>query len=127
PILAEGRVRFVGDLVAAIVTDRPEQGVDAAELVIVDYEPLPVVVDLDESARNETLLFPEAGTNSALELAFGRTDDFFDGCEVVVRQRIRNPRVAACPLEVRGAAVAWDADGKLHFWNSTQGAHGVRD
>ena len=127
PILADGRVRFVGDLVAAIVTDRPEQGVDAAELVIVDYEPLPVVVDPDDSARNEVLLFPDAGTNSVIELAFGRTDDFFDGCDVVVRERIRNPRVAACPLEVRGAAAAWDGDGKLHIWNSTQGAHGVRD
>ena len=127
PILADGRVRFVGDLVAAIVTDRPEQGVDAAELVIVDYEPLPVVVDPDDSARNEVLLFPDAGTNSVIELAFGRTDDLFDGCDVVVRERIRNPRVAACPLEVRGAAAAWDGDGKLHIWNSTQGAHGVRD
>src|SRR3954451_12640706 len=127
PVLADGRVRFVGDLIAAIVTDRPEQGVDAAELVIVDYEPLPVVVDMDEAARNETLLFPDLGTNSAVELAFGRSEDLFDGCDVVVRQRISNPRVAACPLEVRGAAAAWESNGKLHLWNSTQGAHGVRD
>jgi carbon-monoxide dehydrogenase large subunit len=62
PMLADGRVRFVGDLIAAIVTERPEQGVDAAEFVVIDYEPLPVVVDLDDAARNETLLFPDAGT-----------------------------------------------------------------
>ena len=127
PILADGRVRFVGDLIAAIVSDRPEQGVDAAEVVVVDYEPLPVVVDPEESARNETLLFEKAGTNSAVELAFGRTDELFDGCEVVVRQRVHNPRVAACSLESRGAAAAWDGDGKLHIWLSTQGAHGFRD
>jgi len=127
PMLADGRVRFVGDLIAAIVTERPEQGVDATELVVVDYEPLPVVVDPDDALRNETLLFPDAGTNSAIELAFGHSDDLFDGCEVVVRQRISNPRVAACPLEVRGAAAAWDRNDKLHLWNSTQGAHGVRD
>src|SRR5438105_4028988 len=72
PILADGRVRFVGDLIAAIVTDRPEQGADAAELVVVEYEPLAVVVDPEDAARNELLLFPDAGTNSAVELAFGR-------------------------------------------------------
>ena len=127
PILADGRVRFVGDLIAAIVTDQPEQGADAAELVVVDYEPLPVVVDPEDSARNDVLLFEEAGTNSAVELAFGRSDDLFDGCEVVVRQRVRNPRVAACSLESRGAAAAWDTNGKLHMWLSTQGAHGFRD
>jgi aerobic carbon-monoxide dehydrogenase large subunit len=127
PVLADGRVRFVGELVAAIVSETPEQGADAAELVVVDYEPLPVVVDPEVSARNEVLLFEEAGTNSSFELMFGRTEDFFDGCDVVVTQRVMNQRVAACPLEVRGAAAAWDAAGKLHFWLSTQGAHGVRD
>ncbi|MEY2453279.1 MAG: aerobic carbon-monoxide dehydrogenase large subunit [Acidimicrobiaceae bacterium] len=127
PILADGRVRFVGEPIAAIVSETPEQGADAAEMVIVDYEPLPVVVDPEESVRNEVLLFEEAGTNSAFELNFGRSDDLFDGCEVFVTQRVLNPRVAACPLEVRGAAAAWDANNKLHVWMSTQGAHGARD
>jgi carbon-monoxide dehydrogenase large subunit len=127
PILAEGRVRFVGELIAAVVSDTPAQGADAAEMVIVDYEPLPVLVDPEESVRNETLLFEEAGTNSAFELMFGRADDLFEGCEVVVSQRVMNPKVAACPLEVRGAAAAWDANGKLNLWLSTQHAHGARD
>jgi carbon-monoxide dehydrogenase large subunit len=127
PILADGRVRFVGELIAAIVSDTPEQGADAAEMVIVDYAPLPVVVDPEESVRNEVLLFEEAGTNSAFELMFGHSEDLFDGCEVVVRQRVMNPKVAACPLEVRGAAAAWDAHGKLNLWMSTQHAHGARD
>src|SRR4051812_295492 len=127
PILADGRVRFVGELIAAVVSDTPEQGADAAEMVIVDYAPLPVVVDPEESARNEVLLFEEAGTNSAFELMVGRSEDLFDGCEVVVSQRVVNPRVAACPLEVRGAAAAWDAKGKLNLWLSTQHVHGARD
>jgi carbon-monoxide dehydrogenase large subunit len=127
PILADGRVRFVGEPIAAIVSDTPEQGADAAERVVVDYEPLPVVVDPEASARNEVLLFEEAGTNSAFELNFGRSDDLFEGCEVFVTERVLNPRVAACPLEVRGAAAVWDADNKLHVWMSTQGAHGARD
>ncbi|MEY2460826.1 MAG: aerobic carbon-monoxide dehydrogenase large subunit, partial [Acidimicrobiaceae bacterium] len=127
PVLADGRVRFVGEPIAAIVSDRPEQGADAAELVIVDYEPLPVVVDPEDSVRNEVLLFEEAGTNSAFELMVGHSDDLFEGCEVVVKQRVMNPRVNAAPLEVRGAAAAWDPNGKLNLWLSTQGAHGVRD
>jgi carbon-monoxide dehydrogenase large subunit len=127
PVLATERVRFVGDLIAAIVTDRPEQGVDAAELVIVDYEPLPVLVDPEESATSDVLLFDEAGTNSAFELMAGHSDDLFDGCEVVLSQRVINPRVNAAPLEVRGTAAAWDDTGKLHLFLSTQGAHGVRD
>ena len=50
-------------------------------------------------------------------------DEFFDDCEVVVKGRFINQRVAPCPLEVRGAAVAW-VDGRLHQWLSTQGAQG---
>ena len=51
PFLAEGVVRFVGEPVAVIVTERPEQGVDAAELVWPDYDPLPAVVDPIEALR----------------------------------------------------------------------------
>ena len=66
-----------------------------------------------------------AGTNTVVDLAFGRTDDFFDGCEVVVTQDVVNQRVAAVPLEVRSAAAAW-IDGRLVQWSSTQNAHGTR-
>src|SRR5262245_10485704 len=74
PLLAVERVRFVGEPVAVILSERPDQGVDAAEQVFVDYEPLPVVVDPDQADSNDVLLFSGAGTNCALELAFGRTD-----------------------------------------------------
>ena len=73
------------------------------------------------------LLFPELGTNVSANLAFGTDDGLLDGCDVVVRLRIENQRVAACPLEGRAAAAAWAADGRLHYWGSTQHAHGVRD
>ena len=52
-------------------------------------------------------------------------DAFFEGCEVVVKGRFLNQRVAPCPLEVRGSAVAW-VDGRLHQWLSTQGAQGAQ-
>lgn len=127
PLLADGVVRFVGEPVAAIVSERPAHGADAAELVWPDYEPLPAIVDPATSAGNDTLLHPEAGTNVILDLAYGDDDGhLFDGCEVVVTADIVNQRVAAVPLEVRSGAAAW-VEGRLWQWSSTQHAHGVRD
>ncbi len=126
PLLADGVVRFVGEPVAVIVSERPAQGVDAAELLWPDYEPLPAVVDPTTSADSATVLHPEAGTNVILDLAYGDDDGhLFDGCEVVVTADIVNQRVAAVPLEVRSGAAAW-VDGRLWQWSSTQHAHGVR-
>lgn len=119
--------RYVGEPVAVVVTETKYAGVDAAELVSVDYEPLPVVVDPHEAAKDEVLLFPEHGTNTMLEFPLGEMDGLFDDCEVVVRSDVTNQRVAVAPLEVRGAACAWGDDGRLTFWVSTQAPHGARD
>jgi aerobic carbon-monoxide dehydrogenase large subunit len=127
PFLAADRVRFVGECVAAIVSETRAQGVDAAELVEVDYEPLEAVVDPQSAQAGGALLFPDLGTNVCFDLNFGRSDDLFDGCEVVVRQRIVNQRVAPCPLEVRAAAASWGGDGRLTQYASTQNAFGERD
>jgi carbon-monoxide dehydrogenase large subunit len=127
PPLADGTVRFVGEAIVAILTEERYQGPDAAELVEIDYEPLPVVVDPVEALRDEILLFPEAGTN----LAFGRRTELdqtlFDGCEVVVSQVIQNRRLAIAPLEVRACAAAPGPDGRLVAWLSSQGAQNARD
>jgi carbon-monoxide dehydrogenase large subunit len=125
PFLARDVVRHVGEPVAAIVTERPEQGVDAAELVWADYDPLPPVLDPHAASADEVVLHEAAGTNTVIDLAFGRSDDLFDGCEVVVTQDVVNQRVAAVPLEPRGSAAAW-VDGRLVQWSSTQHAHGVK-
>ena len=61
PFLAADRVRFVGEAVVAVVAETQAAAVDAAELVLVDYEPLPAVVDVEQSATDELLIFPEAG------------------------------------------------------------------
>ncbi len=126
PWLAIDRVRFVGEAVAVIVSDTRAQGIDAAEMVFVDYDPLPVVVDPERAAENDVLVHPAAETNVSFEIP-GRKPAEFGDCEVVVRQRIVNQRVAPCPLEVRAAAGLWTVDGRLTHWASTQGPHGVRD
>jgi carbon-monoxide dehydrogenase large subunit len=126
PLLAKDTVRFVGEPVALVVTDGRYQGEDAAELVSVDYEPLPVVVDLGDALRGDTLVFPAAGSNV---LGSGGEDgaaDAFADCEVVVERTIVNQRVAPVPLETRAAAAVW-ADDRLTIWVSTQNAHWAKD
>ena len=127
PWLADGVVRYVGEPVAAVVTESRYDGEDVAELVGVDYEPLPVVIDPHDSATDNVLLFPDAPNNTALAFELGEPDGLLDGCEVVVRQDMVNQRVAPVPLEPRGSACAWTDDGRLVFWASTQSPHGARD
>src|SRR3954466_12031052 len=122
PWLARDTVRFVGDIVAVVLTEERYQGEDAAELVEVDIDPLPAVVALADAAKDEVLLFPEAGTNVMASFGGPAPDDFFDGCEVVVRQPIVNQRVAPVPLETRAAAAAWGEDGRVTIWCTNQGA-----
>jgi aerobic carbon-monoxide dehydrogenase large subunit len=123
PLLATDVVRFVGEPVAVVLTERAGQGADAAELVEVDYEPLPALVDVRQAARDELLLFPAAGTNTVCTFGVPElSGDLFDGCDVVVTQEIVNQRVAAAPMESRAAAAAPDDDGRLLVWLSTQAA-----
>ena len=126
PFLAIDTVRFVGDLIAIVVSEDKESGVDAAETVIVDYDPLPVVVDVDEAFKGDVLLFPEAGTNVSLTFAAASNDDIFADCDVVVDLVIENQRVAPTPMEVRACASMWDGQ-RLTQWACSQGAHGARD
>jgi aerobic carbon-monoxide dehydrogenase large subunit len=127
PLLASGRVRFVGEPVAAVVAESLAEAIDAAEMVWPDYDPLPAVVDPEAARRDEVILHEAAGTNVALDLEQrDPADDLFSGCEVVVRETVLNQRVAPVPLECRAGAAAW-IDGRLHQWSSTQHAHGVRD
>ena len=127
--LAYEVVRYVGEPIAAVVTERADQGEDAAELVVVDYDPLPVVVDPMVALEDEILLFPEVGTNvcgdSALMGVPPESPDLFADCAVVVSERLVNQRLAPCPLEVRSAAATWTADGRLVHWATSQIPHVV--
>jgi carbon-monoxide dehydrogenase large subunit len=126
PLLATGRVRYVGEPVAIVLTEDAYQGEDAAELVSVDYQPLTPVVGVDAALADEALLFPGAGSNVVGSGGSPAPDDAFAGCEVVVRHTFPNQRVAPVPLEVRAAAASW-ADGRLTLWASTQNAQQARD
>src|SRR6266702_1488379 len=127
-LLAPDVVRHVGDQVAVVVTEEPYQGEDAVELVDVDYESLPAVIDLAHAASDEVVLFEAAGTNVAASFGDPATLDehLFDGCDAVVRQTIMNQRVAPAPMETRAGAAAWGRDGRLTAWIPNQGAQGTR-
>jgi carbon-monoxide dehydrogenase large subunit len=126
PLLARDVVRFVGEPVAVVLTEDRWAGEDAAELVGVDYEPLPAVVDPRDALAGDVLLFPEAGTNVVLSREAEGSGDPFADCAVVVTEEIVNQRVAAAPLEVRAAAAVWEPDGRLVLWMPNQGAQGSR-
>nr|MDQ2728177.1 xanthine dehydrogenase family protein molybdopterin-binding subunit [Actinomycetota bacterium] len=126
PVLATDVVRFAGEAVAVVLTEERYQGEDAAEAVFVDYDPLPAVLDAASGATSETLLFPDHGSNVAIAFEQPLDEHFFDGCEVVVRQRIINQRLAPCPLEVRSGAATWGDDGRLTQWASNQAPHGAK-
>jgi aerobic carbon-monoxide dehydrogenase large subunit len=128
-LLASDTVRYVGEPVAVVVTEEMYQGEDAIELVDVDYDFLPAVVNMNDALSGEKgLLFPEAGTNVVCTFgdASAANPDLFDGCEVVASEVIQNTRVAPAPMESRSAAAAWGEDGRLTAWIPNQGAQGTK-
>ena len=126
PLLATDVVRFVGEPVAVVVAEDRYAAADAADLVIVDYEPLTPAVDPESAATDEVVLFPEVGTNAAIRLASPQRADF-SGCEVVVELRVENQRMTAAPIEPRSGAAYWTDDGRLVHYSACQGAHPARD
>ncbi|MGZ8752297.1 MAG: xanthine dehydrogenase family protein molybdopterin-binding subunit [Acidimicrobiia bacterium] len=129
PPLAVGTVRFVGDIVAAVIAETRAQAVDAAEMVIVDYDPLPAVVDPEAALEDgSALLFPDHGSNLAIEFDFGDDPTVLEEAELVVEGRFVNQRVAAVPMEPNGVLVEPDPDtGGVKVWVPTQAPFGVRD
>jgi carbon-monoxide dehydrogenase large subunit len=126
PLLAVDRVRFVGEPVAIVLTDSLYAGEDAAELVSVDYDLLPAVPSIGAALTDESLLFPDAGTNVCVRGGRPIGDDsVFEGCEVIVEGDVVNQRVAALPMEGRATAAVFK-NGKLTVWTSTQNAQLAR-
>ncbi len=121
PFLAGDEVRFVGEPVAMVLTDNRYQGEDAAELVSVDYEPLPPVVGIDHALAGGATTFDGMDTNVCQSRDGNFDDAIFDGCDVIVAGDVVNQRVAALPMEGHAVAASWK-DGKLTVWVSTQNA-----
>lgn len=127
PVLARGRVRYVGDPIVAVVADTRAAAVDAAELVIVEIESLPAIIDpRDALSENSIQLFPHVGTNIAMHAEHHGDPISFDDCDVVVTQTTVNQRLAPAPIENR-SAIAWWEDGRLVLEIGCQGTHPIRN
>ena len=117
PILPDDEVRYVGQPVAGVVADTRALAEDAAELVEVDYEPLDAAVD--PSAADDWLV--------RWSRSRGGVDDAFAAAEHVVRGHYGMARVAAVPIEARGAVIQDDPGaGLLTVWCSAQDPHRPR-
>jgi carbon-monoxide dehydrogenase large subunit len=129
-VMARDTVRYVGDAVAVVVADSAAQAYDALELIEVDYEALPAVVDPEQAAKpGAPQLHAEAPGNIAFHwtVAGGDIDAAFANAEVVVRDRIIQQRLIPTAMETRGAVAQYfPATRELTLWNTTQNPHIVR-
>jgi carbon-monoxide dehydrogenase large subunit len=130
PLLVADRARHAGDRVAFVVAETPAQARDAAELVEVDYAPLPAVVTVEDAVKEGAdRIWDDCPGNVSVGLTMGdkaATETAFARARHVVSLRLENNRLSANALEPRGALGVWDADGTCTLYTSTQNPHGVR-
>ena len=122
--LAAGKVRFVGEAVAVVVAETLAQATDAAELVEVDYEPLPASSDAETAlAPGAAAIFDERPNNVATEITDPPGVDPLAGADHIVRGRYVNQKIAAVPLEPNSCAAVPTDDGRMTVYCATQMPH----
>ena len=132
PVLARDKVCYVGQPVAVAVGRDRYVVRDAVDLIEVDYEPLPPILDPLEAAREDsTPIHAQIGTNIALRIRHDRQgadlDAAFAQADRIIRQRYEVQRLAPVPLETRGLVAHYQPqEDLLTIWASTQGPHRVR-
>ena len=133
--LASGKVRFYGDPVAAVIAETPYIARDALDLIEVDYEPLPAIVDVEKAMQpSAPLLYEQFGTNVAFSMN-PPTDDIdkiFEqtkaGGGIVAKARLVNQRLAPASMETRGVVAEFrKSDKTLTVWSSSQIPHLLRN
>lgn len=122
PPLAGDRVRYAGEPVAVVVATDRAGAVDARELVEIEYDMLPALVDAEEAGRSGSpQLFPEGNVADSWTTALGDVDAALREAACVVRERFFVGRQTAAPMETRGLLAEWDADaGRLTVWGTTK-------
>ena len=130
PPIAKDIVRYVGDAVAVVVAEDRYQAEDALELINVDYEPLPAVVNPEAALQpGAPQLHEDAPNNQAFHwvAAGGDTDAAFADAEVVVKDTILQQRLIPNAMEPRSAIASYMSSmGELTIWNTTQNPHIAR-
>ena len=132
PVLVADEVRFVGDRVAFVVAETLSQARDAAEMVEVDYEPVPAVVNLEDAAKEGSPKVWEdcPQGNVGFRLMFGNkeaTDAAFAKAKHVVELRLENNRLSPVAMEPRAAIGDYNAAEETYtLYTTSQNPHGVR-
>src|SRR6266851_5276464 len=130
PVLAQDKVRFVGEPVAVAVAADSYKAQDALDLIEVDYEPLDAVVDPERALEpGAPLLHEQFGNNvvTRAELQNPAVDETMRSADRIIKFRIANQRLAPVPMEPRGVVAQWNSGAKqLTLWSSTQIPHMLR-
>jgi carbon-monoxide dehydrogenase large subunit len=127
PLLAHEKVRYVGDGVAMVVATSREAARDAVELIEVDYQPLPAVVNPEDATKpNAPQLHADVPGNVAFKwvVSGGDADAAFNSAEVKISQRIVQQRLLPTAMEPRAAVASWNqGTGHLTLWATSQNPH----
>src|SRR5947209_11066740 len=130
--LAVDEIRCAGEAVAVVVADDLYRAADAADTIEVEYDRLPVVVDVQAAlAADSILVHPDVPGNVAgrMKRGYGDTADaVFDQAPVVLREQFRAERATGASIEPRGAVAApgEDEESAITLWDSTQAPHVIR-
>ena len=132
PLLVSDKVRFVGDRVAFVVADTPAAARDAADAIVVDYEPLPAVSNIEDAAKDGApkVWDDNPNGNIAFRLMFGdqaATDAAFASAKHVVKLRVENNRLSPVSMEPRVAIGDYNAVEDFYtLYTASQNPHGAR-
>jgi xanthine dehydrogenase molybdenum-binding subunit len=127
--LEDDRVRFVGEEVAAIAAIDEEIAREAAELIRVDYEPLPAVFDPEEAMKaGAPQLYEDCPNNIASHFTrqFGDIEKGWRDADQIFEDRFTCPPVVACTMEPHGCVASYDASGNLSIWTTTQNPYNTQ-
>ncbi|SDN03367.1 carbon-monoxide dehydrogenase large subunit [Lentzea albidocapillata subsp. violacea] len=133
PAMAVGQVNFAGEAVALVIADSAYHAADALEAIDVDYDELPVVLDMEEALRDNDLVHPDLGTNKCATWIFDsaeagsgtNVEDEIASAEVVIERTFKQQRLIPAFMEPRSVVVDTTA-GMFTVWSATQIPHILR-
>lgn len=129
PVIAHGKVRYVGEPIAVVVADSAAIAEDALEAIAVDIEALTAMTHWEAALQGPVLLFESAGTNRACDMqgAKGDVDAAFRAADYTRRERFSVQRHTAVPMEPRGLLAAWDATREtMTLWGAAKVPFAIR-
>jgi carbon-monoxide dehydrogenase large subunit len=143
PVLARGEARWAGEGIAAVAADTPERAEEALELLEVEYEELPAVLDAEEAMKPgcRIIVDPDWGKSPGgkaktpqlpnvtghYKLRRGNTAEGFAGADLILENRFSTCRIHHCQLEPIACVAEPDEGGGLTLWTNGQGAYAIRE